>query len=53
MSSEITNIYYNVLKHYQINQITLFRYARKRYCYDKLLLLFEYIGYDKERGEFN
>ena len=52
MSSEITNIYYNVLKHYQINQTTLFRYARKRYCYDKLLLLFEYIGYDKERGEF-
>ncbi len=52
MSSEITNIYYNILKYYQINQATLFRYAKKRYCYNKLLELLIYIGYDKESGEF-
>lgn len=52
LGSEMDNIYKTVLSKFQINQITLFRYAKKKYCYEKLLDYLKYIGYNKEIGEF-
>lgn len=51
-SDEINNIYMNLLKNYQINFATVFRYASKKHCYDKLINYLDHIGFDIEKGEF-
>lgn len=52
LSSEIINIYRHVLSQYQVNLVTLFRYAKKKYCYEKLNNLLNYINFDISKGEF-
>ena len=51
-SGEINNIYMNLLKNYQINFATIFRYASKKHCYDELVNYLDHIGFDIEKGEF-
>ncbi len=51
-SDEILNIYINLLRNYQINFATVFRYARKKHCYDELVNYLDHIGFDIEKGEF-
>ncbi len=51
-SDEILNIYMNLLRNYQINFATVFRYARKKHCYDELVNYLDHIGFNIEKGEF-
>ena len=51
-SDEINNIYMNLLKNYQINFATVFRYASKKHCYDELINYLDHMGFDVEKGEF-
>ena len=51
LSSELDFIYINILQKYQINLKTLFRYAKKKYCYDEIKKYLSYLNYDLERGE--
>ncbi len=52
LGDEISSIYFNILKKYQINMSTIFRYAKKRYSYQKVRDFLTNIGFDCERGEF-
>lgn len=52
LGDEISSIYFNILKKYQINMSTIFRYAKKRYSYQKVRDFQTNIGFDCERGEF-
>lgn len=51
-SDEINNIFYQILKYYQINMSTVLRYAKKRHSERKILDYLDYIGFDVESGEF-
>lgn len=51
LSNEVDLIFTNIMKKYQINLKTLFRYAKKKYCYDELIKYLSYLNYDLERGE--
>lgn len=51
--SEMTNIFYNLLKEHPINFTTVMRYAKKRKVDTKIISFLEYLNFDIKSGEFN